>query len=473
MELQFDNINNIINGSIDRRLENMTEYSIMTTMLQYEPINYKSQFVAENKNYELRYFDKDFKIVSRTDKYIDIDIFPTIYSDMSIKYLFLIDVVSQIYTSRKNDNKNITIKSRYIKDNNIWKHYTTDEADKYFTFDIQYERQSPESYLIVNVKDKTNTVVESAIKEMCSIFDKDIIKHLQYINNIDVIRGGNAYIDNILMLYKLCRLKMIKNMVKDTDFEYVQQCLKNISDSVKIISNDNALELRKKIITMNDDIESNAVEIKRNKDKIKKTEEQIVVNYRSKSILIFFCISCISIMIIMLNYRNDATFLIIACIILSIIYLFLRYKLLPNESFENQMSLFDSEFINTRDMIYVNIKEICKDVVNDIAYDSIAEKHRQSNDVLEITGVKIYESRSFLTERKIYNKFLLSTLDFIYRIIIVTILVIILNKYINYNLLPAFYIVLYIMYIFDIIKIVRTNSENVYWKNQKSFDTLN
>lgn len=473
MNLQFDNINNIINGNIDRTLENMTEYSIMSTMLQYEPINYKDNFVEEDKTYDLRYFDKDYKIVSTTDKYIDIDIFPKIYTDMAIKYLFLIDVISQIYTSRKNDNKVITIKSRYIINNDIWKHYTTDETDKYFTFDIQYERHTPDSYLIVNVNDKTNTIVESTITEMCSIFNKDIIKHLQYINNIDVIRGGNAYIDNIVMLYKLCRLKMIKNMVKVTDMEYVQQCLKNISDTVKIISNDNSLELRKEIITMSDDIESNAVKIKRNQDKIKKTEEQIVVNYRSKSILIFFCISCISIMIIMLNYRNDATFLITACIILSIIYLFLRYQLLPNETFENQMSLFDSEFTNTRDMIYANIKEICKDVVNDIAFDSISEKHRQSNNRLEVTGIKMYESRSFLTERKIYNKVLLATLDFIYKLIIVTILIILLNQYINYNLLPAFYIVLYFMYILDIIKIVRTNSENVYWKSPKSFDTLN
>jgi len=470
MSLQFDNINNIINGNIDRTLDNMTEYSIMSTMLQYETINYKDKFVAKNQNYELRYFDKNYKMVSRTDKYIDIDIFPTVYSEMAIKYLFLIDVLSQIYTSMKNDNKIITIKSRYIKDNNTWKHYTTDEVDKYFTFDIQYNRQDPESYLIVNVNDKTKTIVESTVKEMCHVFNKDIITHLQYINNIDVIRGGDIYIDNIMMLYKLCRLKMIKNMVKETDLEYVQQCLRNISDGVKIISNDGSLEMRKEIITMNDDIESNAIKIKRNTDKIKKTEEQIVVNYRSKSILLIFCISII---VIMLNYSNDSTFLVIACILLSIIYLFLRYQLLPNESFENQMSLFDSEFIKTRDLIYANIKEICKDVVNDIAYDSISEKLRLSKETLEITGIKMYESRSFLTERKIYNKVLLSTLDFIYKLIIVTIFSMILNKYINYNLLTAFYIVLYFMYILDIIKIVRTNSENVYWQSPKSFDTLN
>jgi len=143
---------------------------------------------------------------SKNRSIVDLDI--SYYNSQNIiKYYFLMDLLSEFYGSlAKNRATNkITIRSRYTIVNGEWTIVPTNEI---FTFDIQfgYDTMAGVSrYMIVNAQGEDITTVI----DMCNVFSKDIMKHLNYLNKEDITRGNKEYLQNVQAFYKFCRLKTI------------------------------------------------------------------------------------------------------------------------------------------------------------------------------------------------------------------------------------------------------------------------
>lgn len=137
---------------------------------------------------------------------VDLDI--SYYNSQNIiKYYFLMDLLSEFYGSlAKNRTTNkITIRSRYTIVNGEWTIIPTNEI---FTFDIQfgYDTMAGVSrYMIVNAQGEDITTVI----DMCNVFSKDIMKHLNYLNKEDITKGNKEYLQSIQVFYKFCRLKIV------------------------------------------------------------------------------------------------------------------------------------------------------------------------------------------------------------------------------------------------------------------------
>lgn len=94
-----------------------------------------------------------------------------IIPQQALKYFFLLDVLSSFYQSMIDRKNNVvTIRTRYIltmHDMN-WAHYTTDANDKFFSFDIHYDKNNLSSFVITNVKghDVETAVIEKMYIEI-------------------------------------------------------------------------------------------------------------------------------------------------------------------------------------------------------------------------------------------------------------------------------------------------------------------
>lgn len=100
-----------------------------------------------------------------------------------------------------------------FKKKNIWVY----EKEYYIIkINIKYQKNSN----IINgygINVLNNNISLDLITDMLSIFNNDIMKHLHYLQNIDILNGSEQYIRTFQNYYKLCRLKImycIANSIK-------------------------------------------------------------------------------------------------------------------------------------------------------------------------------------------------------------------------------------------------------------------
>lgn len=165
-------------------------------------------------NYNTTFYDIDFNITSDPNNLYDIDLSyyanPTIY-----KYYFLLDILYQLYVKISQINsidksyvidflkKPITFKSRYyMNDNNTWNFIP---AVYNITITNFYEiKNSTNLNITTSVPDR---YTQTNIISMFSTIRTSLIKHLNFIENLDIIQSSN-----IALFYKICRL-MLNNTI--------------------------------------------------------------------------------------------------------------------------------------------------------------------------------------------------------------------------------------------------------------------
>jgi alpha-tubulin suppressor-like RCC1 family protein len=162
--------------------------------IKYYNINMKSILVNNNNKTNKNIVDIDISLLNNQN---------------IIKYYFLLDFLTEFYgfLVTKPKINIITIKSRYIIEDNKWVIY---KKGDYFTFDIIYtydEKQIP------NYRLQNSLVNLNIINEMLNVFKEDILRHLTYIQKKDIQQSlesnDQQYLYNIKVFYKFCRLKLI------------------------------------------------------------------------------------------------------------------------------------------------------------------------------------------------------------------------------------------------------------------------
>jgi hypothetical protein len=323
-----------------------------------------NNLLNNTKFYDNQYIIEKNLVPSTSKQIIDLDI--SYYNEQNIiKYYFLLEILSDIYgfLSKNNSGKKyVTIRSRYIIKDGIWQLYQLNDTEKtFYNFDIkfQYNIEGITSYSIDNISNLVNVDI---ITEMLTIFSKDIIKHLNFINKADIIQNNQEYLSNIQAFYKFCRLKLIYYTllcIKNIDEKYVNEfierhlsyCFINLKNSILVKNVDNkSVLLTNKFITTTDDIKKNSsyIHSKNNalkkKNKIYKTYDKSYIRGVFYFIITFVIISIILSLIIyntdLKNYTNftaDILFIVFALVIYISVSYFINYT--KNEYFTSATSL--------------------------------------------------------------------------------------------------------------------------------------
>lgn len=502
MNTQYDNIVNIMNGDISGiDSDSLNERAIMSSMLRntstdFKPLLFEARPEASQNrvsvsntnspngiSYEFsdlltrstRYYDKNMSIYNElSNEIVDFEILAQIYTQKALKYFFLLDVLSSFYQSLiEKKNNVVTIRTRYIltMHNMNWTHYTTDASDKFFSFDIQYDKNNLSNFIITNVKG--HNVETIAIEKMCAVFHHDIVRHLSFLDKIDIVNGETQYLQHIVLLYKLCKLKMQYHCVgHDAGFENViSNCIDNISRKIIAIPINSSIE--QKTIDMYDKtsefqrtIESNANKMKQNHNLHESKEK----HYRKSMIyvMILLAISFITILYVTMNFSLDPDmFSVLVIVILLMLYAAI-HKINIEGVLENfaQESEIQNKFISVRDKIYNNILILVQNTSNDIALLSINNTYNRTNAINNASEIHLSYSKGRINEKKIYYAFVSQTLNFILRLILSTLIIYVFTYIWSiefFYMLPGMYIVLFISYSMSMLKIVRTRRENTYW----------
>lgn len=307
-ETQYNNVMNIITEYPNRpanALNNadFTEQNIMSVLFSntFIPSNMKSSLlkylqtdVYSSMENKVKYFDIDMGLITgipnKNSEIVDIDV--SYYNKPTIvKYYFLLDTISEIYAYLlKNNPRNfVTIRSRYVmKDGDIKL-----KEDGIYTFAINYKYTENEGITHISVSNVTNGVSETAVSEMCDLFIHDIIKHLNYINKVDVSGRNQRYLTNLMAFYKFCRLKLVyytllsaievsenvsRSLSSNLSYTFLNlknHILINNSENKNIILTNRLLSTRKKLDHVNSQMNLNKEKIKRNK----KVSEMLKDNY--------------------------------------------------------------------------------------------------------------------------------------------------------------------------------------------------
>jgi len=214
----YNNKNTILKGLNDKLSEDsitqllfsdnntLTENSIIKYMLNVKTFDYPNEI--EDKTI---YYDSGFNKISNmtqispiyNNNIIDYDI--SYYASQNVtKYLFLLDTLSEIYRNLINNYSNKTepvnefyINMRYVNNNNYWK--VKEEGYNIIKM-IVIKEIKVESFVI-------NTNNEN-IKNIFEEFKPDILRHLNYLSNTDIIKGSLEYLENIQYFYKFCKIKL-------------------------------------------------------------------------------------------------------------------------------------------------------------------------------------------------------------------------------------------------------------------------
>lgn len=503
MNTQYDNIIDIINNDI--LIDNNSEKSILTSILKNNSdfqntlintqtidtiitqtintndisaqdtsinINGNSTNTFSSQNYK-RYYDVNMvKYDDINSNIIDMDILLHIYTQKAFQYYFFIDLLSEFYHSlMNNNNKYITIKSRYTIYNNIWAHYTTDAVDKYFTFDIYYDEKNTSSFVITNIHG--SNITKEIIEQMCMMFKNDILKHLSYINKIDLQRGGNEYLENIYLFYKLCRLKLHFLIFGNIDAwrDDIVLCLQNISNKINDITISSQKEIKtitmyEKTADLQRKIENDNAKIKMNSDYYKKKEIQFKETIMYVSILFIISFLTILYVALKLTLNDDIFFLLVMTILLILYFSISKIQFTKNYEYFTEESDVNSIFDKIKNKIYNNILKIVQRTTNDIALTSIENTFNRATDVSNSSNIYVIKSKGFINEQRIQHMYIAETLHFILKLIIATFFIYIFSYLVNIKplyILPGIYIVMFGLYTIELVKIVRTRSHNIYW----------
>jgi hypothetical protein len=215
-------------------INNVDKYNIgdFSDNITLNALFYEDNFVKHND------VDKDTMCstlpTTNCDNIIDIDL--SYYASQNvIKSMFLLDILIQLYhnISLNKDNRegiinnlrNLTIRSRYYVENEKWKVYNIKEVANVSTsyYNITFtdklfpqERDATSGKLIdnqvsvvevanVSFVDKSlkSVITIQSVSSMISLFNKVILKHINYIKI-----GDMMYADNYSNFYKLCRVML-------------------------------------------------------------------------------------------------------------------------------------------------------------------------------------------------------------------------------------------------------------------------
>ena len=302
-ETQYSNIMRIINkyhnmpvGNINK--SDLSEANIMAllfsssfstennTMIS-ELLKYTKTNVYQDINEKAKFYTINMTILNdiSSENLIDLDI-SYLNTQKIIKYYFLIDFLSEIYSYilKNNSNvNNITIRSRYYIKDNIWQLYNKKD---YFSFNISFIHSDING--IKNFKVESSDIIPLyIIEEMCTTFLNDILRHLNYLNKIDIYSNNEVYLNNIVYFYKMCRLKLVyytllsglktNENIQDFINKKMFFCIFNLKKKIALSNiNNKSFSLTNKIISsklklneINNEISKDTYKIKKNKFKSK------------------------------------------------------------------------------------------------------------------------------------------------------------------------------------------------------------
>lgn len=320
---------------------NVTEY--ISYILKYEHTN-----VYNNFSDNIKYYDYDYNIITNSapianENIINIDM--SYYCSQNInKYFFLLDLISEIYRFRSKKNTysgNITIRTRYVMNDD--KEWTQDNSSEIHMFNIKYKYDTIDgasSYFIEN----------KMYSEMCRVFQVDILKHLNYLNKIDIANGNSEYLTNIYLFYVFCRLKLILytlmccNEVNGSIQKFIDEklayCFINFkNDIVTNNANNKSIFLTQKFINVTDKLNTIRNNVDKNNNSIKRlnTSSSVVKKtYDDSKTILYICLMiCVCFMVLtFIIYTIDSgakksifskPFLIIYISLIYIIFSFIIY----------------------------------------------------------------------------------------------------------------------------------------------------
>lgn len=318
-ETQFNNIINIVTKYPNRPMssiyeDELSETSIMSGLfsnsfmisndvLTYF-LKYKYTDVYKDMEKTVRYYDSDYQIVLGTPSthksIINMDVSYYCSQNM-LKYFFLLDILVGMYAfkaSHKNVDGRITIMTRYIVVDGVWMQDNTRPASS-FVIKFQYNKMDGTSRFVVLDEKKG---IDS-FSNMCRAFEKDIVRHLNYMNKVDITSGNTDYLTNLSAFYMLCRLKLVYYVLlcsneinKDVSGfmeRHVSYCFINLKNYISLKNvNNNSIVLTKQLITKTDELKRINENLAQNDDKIKRSNKnRKALRYNESKYLLYSCLA--------------------------------------------------------------------------------------------------------------------------------------------------------------------------------------
>lgn len=369
-ETQYNNVMNIISkypnmpakalNEKELREENIMSAVFSNTFIPSDMKNtllkYLHTDIYSNMESNIKYFDIDMNLISgsptKNNKIVDMDV--SYYNKPEIvKYYFLLDTISEIYAFMlKNDPTNfVTVRSRYILKDGVM----TLRENGNFSFAINYKYTEIEGITYFKISNVTNGVSENVVSEMCNLFMKDILKHLNYINKTDTSTRNETYLTSLIAFYKFCRLRLVyytitsaiavsenidKSISNNLSYTFLNLknyiILNNNNDSKSIILRHRLLSTRKKVDESNFRLRVNEQKIKRNQ----KLSNILKDNYLSQILYAIFVIAIVFMIIIFIMKTVDADkksgdFLTILIILFAILIYVSTYYLVQFNSIDH------------------------------------------------------------------------------------------------------------------------------------------
>jgi alpha-tubulin suppressor-like RCC1 family protein len=350
-QTQFGNIINSITSS-ENHYDNslvMSEANIMSILFSRSNENLQrllnkdeSRSIDDLKTY----YDYNMQIVDLSPSTINANILDIDISDfnsqLAIKYYFLLDLLSEIYgalaTKSPATTKLTNIKCRYIIRGDIWQ---LSKRPRYYTFSIEYQYDKMSGRPYYAIKD-TQDEDDKMVKKMCSIFDQDIIRHIEYFKKADIIAKNNRdYLLNIQAFYKFCRLKLVyftlssNPAVRYFADRYLPYCFINLKKQIitNNISKQDILTTSKILLTKQKlkDINQLTDKKKRNLQSNHKISSRIEKSYNKELLYVTIVIACIFLIIaayihiIDIDRMSQFNIGIVMIIVIVLIYVTINY----------------------------------------------------------------------------------------------------------------------------------------------------
>ena len=389
-ETQYTNIIETITKKPAVSARTFTEAAIMS-MIFNDRANNASFYLLDEKQGDplqnhIKFYDRYMEriasvqtITAQNKGIMDLDI-STMLSQNAIKYLFFLDLLSELYYSYQKTSSTITVKCRYFLDEGIWKLYT--RADFYnIVIKIslpsqgsKFSKGRPGTYNIIDLTLRGSALQNKEqmladVKNMFKVFEEDINRHIGYLGKKDVQEGQFEYLSNIQGFYKFCRLKMLyyalksvpdtpsKDILKfiDTQLIYLFINLKN-DIAIKnpgyqnVSTTNKLLTAKKKLSKINEEATNAKESMRRNKMQSNKIKESYNRQFLYVCLALMLIFTLTTVLILNLGTLSEAgtsqvsliIILITVCVYITMYYILYTSNLSSVEKFET--TSFDKVF---------------------------------------------------------------------------------------------------------------------------------
>lgn len=456
--------------------------------------------IQENAKYYNNNMISDVGIAANNDILTDIDL-SYFNSQEIIKYYFLIDTISEIYgylmATEKRSNM-ITIKCRYTIRDGVWKLYTKGD---HYTFNIRFAETVDTmggkitSYKLSDASDESDVIV----KNMCDVISPDIVRHLNYISKTDITHSNALHFHNIETFYKFCRLKLVyrtlmcchsvnAGAVQIFIQEHFVHCFKNLKKQIifyNALRNDRQNEVSNEILNTINSLEINNEEVKKHMTMVERNNRRMKAlndTYLKEILYAVFVVAVffmsIAFIINGLNIQKIDKYILNGIIVmLSILVYGMSYIMTKHysvEKFEVGSVSDVSDVNNVEQDVVINIENMITDISNNIIISAL--KREDEFYLHKIDDVHILSRRSSNDlNNSIRNNILLKkTIMFVANLFILSMVLIILSR--KYSLWDTFYsiilsyVVLFALYVYDVVRIVQSDPYNYYWRKPVTED---